>query len=72
MGMAIYAQKMNYDWLYHICENYYNKINVLVISKFFGSITLNRMVFRMKIGGNRQPLVVINLSLHFYSITFIL
>ena len=25
MGMLYYAWKIKYDWLYHICENNYNK-----------------------------------------------
>ena len=40
-GVTIYAQKMNYDWLYHICENYYNKIYVLVFCKIVSVFCLD-------------------------------
>ena len=40
-GMTIYAQKMNYDWWYYICGNYYNKISVLFFCKIVSVFCLD-------------------------------
>ena len=33
ISMSNYAQNIEHDWLYHICENNYNKLFILVSCK---------------------------------------
>ena len=75
-GVTIYAQKMNYDWLYHICGNYYNKICPSFLQNRFCFVQIFQkyyfeQIFQMKIWVNRQPLIIFILNLHFYSLAFI-
>ena len=73
-----YAQKVSYNWSYNISENikklcltFLQSPSCLLFTIFLQVLTWIYL-FQMKIYENRQPLVIVIVSLHVYSIKSIL